>query len=101
LFNRTYQIRARRQKLQGEQLDITFPRRGRPTKHRVLERCGQLQLALNGQIKLTPAAATEPAPTLARPAETLEDALQMTFPNQPLSEEQLWHEFLRLFPVEA
>lgn len=42
-----------RQRLQGEQLGFRFPRRGRPTRIRVLERCGQLRLGFAGQIKLT------------------------------------------------
>jgi hypothetical protein len=47
-----YHIRAnRRAKLQGQQLDITFPRRGRPSKFRRLERAGQMRLSLDGAIR--------------------------------------------------
>jgi len=98
MFNRTYQIRARKGKLQGEQLDITFPRRGRPSKHRVLERCGQMQLALaEGKppqnVRIVQIVQNEP--------ESLDDALQMTFPVRPYTEDELRAEFERLFPAEG
>lgn len=54
MFNREYQVRANREgrrKLEGEQIDITFPRRGRPSRYRRLERAGQMRLGLIGAIR--------------------------------------------------
>jgi hypothetical protein len=92
--NRSYS-RARNGKLRGQQLDITFPRRGRPTKHRVLERCGQMTLILGPppkNVRIVQNVQEEP--------ETLDDALQMCFPIGPLSEIELEAEFNRLFPPD-
>lgn len=63
------------QRLQGEQLDFAFPRRGRPTRRKLLERCGQMRLGFDGQINLT-------RPAYMRLAnieieENLPDALQL------------------------
>jgi hypothetical protein len=98
MFAREYHIRAKRagrRKLEGQQLDITFPRRGRPSKHRVLERCGQMQLALT--IGVTKVANVPRAQAVEHDKETLDDALQMTFPVRPMSEDELVAEFHRLF----
>jgi hypothetical protein len=104
LFAREYHIRAKRaarQKLQGEQLDISFPVRGRPKKQRVLERCGQMRLNLLppgnrvcGQQDL----GTERAATHS---DDFDDALQMTFPVRPYTDDELMAEFERLFPCDA
>jgi hypothetical protein len=96
--NRSYS-RARNGKLRGQQLDITFPRRGRPTKHRVLERCGQLQLELQpARICSKSTDLCNKPPTACD--ESLDDALQMCFPIGPLSEIELEAEFNRLFPPD-
>jgi hypothetical protein len=100
--NREYQIRATRRarrKLQGEQLDITFPRRGRPSRFRRLERAGQMSLALrpptNSRTR-NPEFVTSPVEN----AESPEAALDYLFPIGPMSEDQLAAEFDRLFPLE-
>jgi hypothetical protein len=93
-FNRTYHVRARRSRLQGEQLDISFPRRGRLSRFRKLERAGQMRLGLHGQTKLTIEA---PNVANAEP-ETIDQALDYLFPVRPLTEDELAAEFYRLFP---
>jgi hypothetical protein len=99
LFAREYHIRAKRaarQKLQGEQLDITFPRRGRPSRIRRLERAGQMRLGLGAppkNIRIVQSVQNEP--------ETLDSALQMTFPVRPYTDDELMAEFERLFPRDA
>lgn len=95
--NRSHQARGGR--LQGEQLDIRFPKRGRPTKRCVLERCGQLQLKLSATRETKPAVSVTkaiPDETIFGWSETLDDALQMTFPLAPLSEQELYAEFCRM-----
>jgi hypothetical protein len=85
--------RIRRAKLQGEQLDIAFPRRGRLSRFRKLERAGQMRLGLHGQTKFTQsehATSSEP--------ETIDQALDYLFPVRPLTEDELAAEFYRLFP---
>jgi len=109
MFAREYHIRAKRQgraKLQGEQIDITFPRRGRPSKFRRLEKAGQMRLGLHGKVQQTAATSATCAinvnaqtETNACHAEDLDTALQMTFPVGPLSEIELAAEFERLFPA--
>ena len=94
--NRSYHIARRRSKLQGEQLDITFPRRGRPSRFRRLERAGQMRLNLAGGLNQTRSVVTSPPEP-----ETLDDALQMTFPVRPYTEDELRAEFERLFPAEG
>jgi hypothetical protein len=114
MFAREYHIRANRQgrrRLQGEQLDITFPRRGRPSKFRRLERAGQMRLQLHGKVQQT-AATSAPAIERKRTGnecdsecelkvtpETFDAALQMTFPVRPLTQDELAAEFERLFPL--
>jgi hypothetical protein len=86
--------RIRRAKLQGEQLDISFPRRGRLSRFRKLERAGQMRLGLHGQTKFTQsehATSSEP--------ETIDQALDYLFPVRPLTEDELAAEFYRLFPA--
>ena len=93
VFNRTYQTRARRRALQGQQLDIYFPRRGRPSRKLRLERAGQLSL------NLQPATAkVEEIPTPRPKPETFEQALELTFPEREAREDELAAEFDRLFP---
>jgi hypothetical protein len=93
MFNRTYQIRRRRTKLQGEQLDITFPRRGRPTKFRRLERAGQMRLGL------TPGRETKCGDHGTKVAipESIDSALDYLFPVRPMTDDELSAEFHRLF----
>ena len=93
MFNRSYQ--TRRARLQGQQLDISFPRRGRPTRIRVLERCGQLRLNLQPLTAKCVAKCNTP-----HQIEGFDDALQMTFPVGPMTELELEAEFHRLFPAE-
>ena len=96
MFNRTYHVRARRERLQGEQLDISFPRRGRPSKFRRLEKCGQMRL------NLQPGKSAENVPTepiVQKEPESFERALELTFPERPLTEMELAAEFERLFPI--
>lgn len=81
-------------RLQGEQLDISFPRRGRPTRYRRLEGAGQMRLGLHGQINLTVVATT------IREPETIEQAVDYLFPERPLTEAELAAEFDRLFPLQ-
>ena len=96
MFNKSYQIRARRRpRLDGEQLGIAFPRRGRPSRLRTLERSGQLRLNLCGKLEQTAA----PAPPRETAPETFDDVLQMAFPVRPPTEEELYEEFQRLFPA--
>jgi hypothetical protein len=92
--------RIRRAKLQGEQLDITFPRRGRPSRFRRLERAGQMRLGLDGHLTLT--AETKPPKRETKTAicESPDAALDYLFPVGPMSEDQLAAEFNRLFPLE-
>lgn len=101
MFNREYHVRANRRaraKLQGEQLELADPRRGRPTRIRVLERCGQLRLNLQPETaklsKLRNLAIRQEDP------EAFDDALEMTFPTRPPSDDELYAEFCRLFPVD-
>jgi hypothetical protein len=97
MFAREYHIRAKRagrRKLEGEQLDITFPRRGRPSKHRVLERCGQMQLALCRYPKRPRIVQNVQVVQMSR---DFDDALQMTFPIRPLTDDEMTAEFHRLF----
>jgi hypothetical protein len=85
--------RIRRAKLQGEQLDIAFPRRGRLSRFRKLERAGQMRLGLHGQTKFTQSEHV----TSSEP-ETIDQALDYLFPVRPLTEDELAAEFYRLFP---
>jgi hypothetical protein len=95
MFNRSYQRGARRTPLQGEQLDIGFPRRGRTSRMRRLERAGQMRLlGLHGHASLA-----TPAPSVATAEpETFETAVNYLFPLRPLTEDELAAEFDRLFP---
>jgi hypothetical protein len=93
-FNRTYHVQARRSRLQGEQLDIAFPRRGRLSRFRKLERAGQMRLGLHGQTKFTQSEHV----TSSEP-ETIDQALDYLFPVRPLTEDELAAEFYRLFPA--
>jgi hypothetical protein len=99
MFNRSYQRAARRTPLQGEQIDIYFPRRGRTSRFRKLERAGQMRLNL-----VRPAANSEPANSehkkivLAEP-DTIEEAVDYLFPIRPMTEDELAAEFDRLFPT--
>jgi hypothetical protein len=91
--------RIRRAKLQGEQLDITFPRRGRPSRFRRLERAGQMPLALDGQI--TQNVQNQQNRQIAQISDSdVRSACDYLFPVGPMSEEQLAAEFNRLFPPE-
>jgi hypothetical protein len=91
--------RIRRGKLQGEQLDITFPRRGRPSRFRRLERAGQMPLALDGQI--TQNVQNQQNRQIAQISDSdVRSACDYLFPVGPMSEEQLAAEFNRLFPPE-
>lgn len=107
MFNREFHVRANRRgraKLQGEQLDISFPQRGRPSKFRRLERAGQMRLTLHGKVQQTAAtcaisAIEQTEPNACQAAEDFDAALQMTFPGRPLSEDELEREFNRLFPA--
>jgi hypothetical protein len=106
LFGREYQIRARRSveggKLKGEQQRLAFPQRGRPSRFRVLERCGQMRLELTAPAKSRTCAITASGQTErnACQPEDLDTALQMTFPVGPMTEDELTAEFHRLFPLE-
>jgi hypothetical protein len=100
MFAREYHIRAKRaarRKLEGEQLDITFPRRGRPSRFRNLERAGQMRLTLT--IGATKVPNVPRAQAFEHDKETLDDALQMTFPVRPLTDDEMTAEFERLFPL--
>lgn len=88
--------RIRRAKLQGEQLDITFPRRGRPSRFRRLERAGQMSLALHGQISQN----VQNRPIAQISDSDVRSACDYLFPVGPMSEDQLAAEFDRLFPLE-
>jgi hypothetical protein len=110
MFNREYHVRANREgraKLQGEQQRLAFPRRGRPSKFRRLERAGQMRLGLHGVTKIETIHATKVQQTASSHAvesdaiDDIDSALQMTFPVGPLSELELEREFNRLFPPEA
>jgi hypothetical protein len=94
--------RIRRAKLQGEQLDITFPRRGRPSRFRRLERAGQMSLALEAPRKTHEPCAihTDHVCTEIGTEESPDAALDYLFPVGPMSEDQLAAEFNRLFPLE-
>jgi hypothetical protein len=87
--------RIRRAKLQGEQLDITFPRRGRPSRFRRLERAGQMRLDLQRGTAIS-----EHKKIVISQPESPEAALDYLFPVGPMSEDQLAAEFNRLFPLE-
>jgi hypothetical protein len=116
VFNRTYQQRARRSaRLQGEQLDISFPHRGRPSRIRVLERCGQLRLSLcdAGPLKQAERQHTAlPQRDNFDPDRQLsiEEVYDPEFAAQllgkptpyipPMTEDELAAEFDRLFPPE-
>lgn len=104
MLNRSYQ-RARNGKLKGHQLDLVFPRRGRPSRHRALERCGQATLDFGGAcLRLaTQGTTTTPpiGPLQRNNAETLDDALQTCFPIRPMTEDELEREFNRLFPPDG
>ena len=94
--NRSYQPRCGARPLEGQQTDFTFPRRGRPSRKRRLERAGQLSL------NLQPCAArVEKISTPSPKLETFDEALQMTFPERELTDEELFAEFNRLFPAEV
>jgi hypothetical protein len=106
MFAREFHIRARRAarpKLHGEQLDITFPRRGRPSKFRRLERAGQMRLTLTDSRTRKPefvtSAAEKSEGNSQSLTETLDAALQMTFPIGPLTDDEMTAEFERLFPL--
>jgi hypothetical protein len=88
--------RIRRSKLQGEQLDITFPRRGRPSRFRRLERAGQMSLALHGQISQS----VQNRQIAQISDSDVRSACDYLFPVGPMSEDQLAAEFDRLFPLE-
>ena len=118
--------RVRRGKLQGEQQRLAFPRRGRPTKFRTLERCGQMRLNLSEgrsrrdsgtsvrigsgdshlrQIAASDAVSASPTNVMHRnpvekAVEDFDSALQMTFPVRPMTEDELDAEFKRLFPID-
>lgn len=81
-------------KLRGEQLDIRFPIRGRPTRIRVLERAGQMRL------NLQPATAKVISHPVSHKSdtETFDQALELTFPERQLTEEEMHHWFCRMFP---
>jgi hypothetical protein len=91
--------RIRRARLQGEQLDITFPRRGRPSRFRRLERAGQMRLGLQAPTHSrtrNPEFVTSAVENIESP----EAALDYLFPVGPMTEDQLAAEFDRLFPLE-
>jgi hypothetical protein len=100
--------RIRRAKLQGEQLDITFPRRGRPSRFRRLERAGQMRLDLQRGTATSRITVTRQTELNACHEECLaitkvespDAALDYLFPVGPMSEDQLAAEFDRLFPLE-
>lgn len=107
--------RIRRGKLQGEQLDITFPRRGRPSRFRRLERAGQMTLDLtksasraNSGTSVRVGSGDESSRQVAVSdaicsclnSENLQRDLNYLFPVGPMSEDQLAAEFNRLFPPE-
>ena len=101
-MNRSY-TRARNGRLgrlKGEQIDFAWPRRGRPSKHRVLERGGQLQLELTAARALKQDVSAIEKPTAQTTVETFDAALQMTFPVRPMTEDELAAEFNRLFPPQ-
>lgn len=107
MFNREYQVRAKRRgKLEGEQLDITFPRRGRPSRIRRLERAGQMRLGLTAGREWTK---SEHAAKSSPPADpdhqlSIEEVYDPDFSallhGRPLTEDELAAEFHRLFPPE-
>lgn len=97
MFNRSYQARRRRTKLQGEQLDITFPRRGRPSKFRNLERAGQMRLGLAAPHTVGSRKSIENRTLGAERPETIDQALDYLFPVAPMTDDELEAEFHRLF----
>lgn len=83
-------------KLTGEQLKLCFPRRGRPTRRRQLERAGQMELPLtHSRTRKAVFVTTDGTP------ESFDDALQMTFPVAPSTEDELYNEFCGMFPEEG
>jgi hypothetical protein len=92
--------RIRRAKLQGEQLDITFPRRGRPSRFRRLERAGQMRLELQRGTATSRITVTRQTEQNACHKESPDAALDYLFPVGPMSEDDLAAEFDRLFPLE-
>lgn len=92
MFNRTGKIRSTRARLQGEQLDITFPRRGRPSKFRRLERAGQMRLELQ-----RPISPLQRNNAMTPKSETIDTALDYLFPVRPMTDDELTAEFHRLF----
>jgi hypothetical protein len=91
-------MESRAPKLQGVQLGIGFPaRRGRPTRRTCLERAGQLSLSFQPAKRSEEHRSIRPAQ--ANQPESFEDALQMTFPVRPYTEDEPDAEFNRLFPA--
>lgn len=103
-----------RQRLQGEQLDFRFPLRGRPTRIRVLERCGQMRLTLAPANSRTRKAEFVTSPVENSPgmsekrgvcenlqSETLDAALDLCFPPRELTEAEKIGELNRLFQSTA
>lgn len=82
-------------RLKGCQLDLVFPIRGRPTKRRALEKAGQMRIPFAGVLRCS--ASAKPMPAI----ETLDDALQATFPIRPFTDDEQLAEFERLFPPNA
>src|SRR5258708_33020135 len=115
MFAREYHIRARRSKLEGEQLDITFPRRGRPSRIRRLERAGQMRLQLHPSYSRTrkPDFVTSGVEKSEGNSPQSEGNSQLSINEvydpdfaallhgRPLSEDELAAEFHRLFPPEG
>ena len=109
MLNREYHVRANRQgrRLEGQQLDISFPRRGRPSRFKRLERAGQMRLELLPINRRTrkPEFVTSPVEKSEGNSrslkETFESALDLCFPERALTELELTAEFERLFPPEA
>lgn len=100
MFNRrTYQPRARRAKLQGEQIDIGFPRRGRTSRVRRLERAGQMRLGLTTIHATEPQQTVASSPVTDEKGEDIRAAVDYLFPVGPMTEDELFAEFNRLFPL--
>jgi hypothetical protein len=97
MFNRTGQLRSRKARLNGQQLDIAFPRRGRPSKFRRLERAGQMRLDLQRPTANTHAACAKHTADVH--PETMDSALDYLFPVGPMTDDELHAEFVRMFPL--
>jgi hypothetical protein len=97
--------RIRRGKLQGEQLDISFPRRGRPSRFRRLERAGQMALALrpptNSRTQNPEFVTNMQNRQIAQVSpEDVRSACDYLFPVGPMTDDELAREFDRLFPPQ-